>query len=68
MGRKTLYLVDLAVFIVGSVLQFFVANPWQLFVVRLIMGIAIGADYAVGAGVPLGVSCRSASGPWCSPA
>lgn len=48
-GRQTMYLADLAVFIVGSVLQFFVAEPWQLFVLRLIMGIAIGADYAIGA-------------------
>jgi len=47
-GRKHLYTIDLAVFVVGSIGQFFVENPWQLFVVRLIMGIAIGADYAVG--------------------
>src|SRR5262249_40754067 len=47
-GRKRLYTVDLVVFIAGSIAQFFVQTPWQLFVVRLVMGIAIGADYAVG--------------------
>jgi putative MFS transporter len=47
-GRKPLFTATLALFIVGSVLQFFVGEPWQLFLVRLLMGIAIGADYSVG--------------------
>jgi MFS transporter, putative metabolite transport protein len=48
-GRQTMYLADLALFIVGSVLQLFVGEPWQLAVLRLVMGVAIGADYAIGA-------------------
>ncbi|GAA3547583.1 MFS transporter [Amycolatopsis ultiminotia] len=48
LGRKPLFTIDLALFILGSVLQLFVASAWQLFVVRLIMGIAIGAEYSVG--------------------
>ena len=48
LGRKPLFAIDLAIFILGSVLQFFVDSAWQLFVVRLLMGIAIGADYSVG--------------------
>lgn len=48
LGRKPLFTVDLAMFTVGSVLQFFVDSAWQLFLVRLLMGIAIGADYSVG--------------------
>lgn len=48
LGRKPLFAIDLAIFILGSVMQFFVDSAWQLFVVRLIMGIAIGADYSVG--------------------
>lgn len=48
LGRKPLFTIDLAVFIVGSVLQFFVDDAWQLFLVRLLMGVAIGADYSVG--------------------
>ncbi|MEN0135541.1 MAG: MFS transporter, partial [Rhodococcus sp. (in: high G+C Gram-positive bacteria)] len=48
LGRKPLFAIDLAIFIAGSVLQFFVDSAWQLFAVRLLMGIAIGADYSVG--------------------
>jgi putative MFS transporter len=47
-GRKPMFIVDLAIFLVGSAAQFFVAEPWQLFVIRLVMGMAIGADYAIG--------------------
>ncbi|MDV7353305.1 MFS transporter [Rhodococcus oxybenzonivorans] len=48
LGRKPLFTIDLVIFTVGSVLQFFVDSTWQLFLVRLLMGIAIGADYSVG--------------------
>lgn len=47
-GRKPMFAVDLAIFLVGSFLQFFVTDAWQLFAVRLFMGIAIGADYSIG--------------------
>ncbi len=47
-GRKGLYTLDLVIFVVGSIAQFFVDSAWQLFVVRLVIGLAIGADYAVG--------------------
>jgi MFS transporter, putative metabolite transport protein len=47
-GRQIMYVADLIVFIVGSALQFFVDGPWQLFILRFIMGVAIGADYAIG--------------------
>jgi len=48
-GRQTMYLADLVLFIVGSALQLFVTEPWQLVALRLVMGVAIGADYAIGA-------------------
>lgn len=48
LGRKPLFTIDLAIFILGSALQFFVDSAWQLFLVRLLMGVAIGADYSVG--------------------
>ncbi|WP_433875277.1 MFS transporter [Sinomonas atrocyanea] len=48
MGRKPMFTLTLAVFLVGSVGQFFVGEAWQLFLVRLLMGIAIGADYSIG--------------------
>ncbi|MFL9949923.1 MFS transporter [Paraburkholderia agricolaris] len=47
-GRKPMFTIDLAIFLVGSAAQFFVTEAWQLFVVRILMGIAIGADYSIG--------------------
>ena len=47
-GRKPMFIVDLAVFLLGSAAQFFVVDEWQLFLIRLLMGMAIGADYAIG--------------------
>ncbi|MDR0279907.1 MAG: MFS transporter [Paucimonas sp.] len=47
-GRKPMFTIDLAIFLIGSVLQFFVTEGWQLFAVRLLMGVAIGADYSIG--------------------
>ena len=43
-----MFIVDLAAFLIGSAAQFFVAEAWHLFVIRLVMGMAIGADYAIG--------------------
>lgn len=62
-GRQTMYLADLALFVVGSVLQFFVAEPWQLVALRLIMGVAIGADYAIGAALLSEFLPRKQRGP-----
>ncbi|MFX1675866.1 MFS transporter [Paraburkholderia sp. A2WS-5] len=54
-GRKPLFMLDMGLFVIASVMQFFVGStqlsialPLQLFVVRLLMGIAIGAEYSVG--------------------
>lgn len=47
-GRKPLFMADMLLFVVASALQFFIDEPWQLFVVRLLMGIAIGVEYSVG--------------------
>ena len=46
-GRQVMYTIDLVAIIVCSVLQFFVVNDVQLFILRLIIGIAIGADYPI---------------------
>ncbi|SOZ05332.1 Inner membrane metabolite transport protein YgcS [Cupriavidus taiwanensis] len=43
-----MFTIDLAIFLVGSVAQFFVTDALQLFVVRVLMGIAVGADYSIG--------------------
>ncbi|WP_321803709.1 MFS transporter [Burkholderia sp. BCC1993] len=54
-GRKPLFMLDMGLFVLASFMQFFVGSmqffatsPMQLFVVRLLMGIAIGAEYSVG--------------------
>jgi putative MFS transporter len=47
-GRKPLFMIDMALFVIASAMQFFVDEAWQLFVVRLLMGVAIGAEYSVG--------------------
>ncbi|MEU0512143.1 MULTISPECIES: MFS transporter [Amycolatopsis] len=48
-GRRIVFLTDMMIFLIGSIAQFFVDNAWQLFVIRLVMGIAIGGEYAIGA-------------------
>lgn len=48
-GRRIVFLTDMVIFLIGSVSQFFVQDAWQLFVIRLVMGIAIGGEYAIGA-------------------
>ncbi|MFD1210572.1 MFS transporter [Arthrobacter sp. GCM10027362] len=47
-GRKPLFMIDMGLFVIGSALQFVVHEPWQLFLVRLLMGIAVGVEYSVG--------------------
>lgn len=47
-GRKPIFMFDIGVFAVASGMQFFIDSPVWLLVVRLLMGIAIGTEYAVG--------------------
>jgi putative MFS transporter len=47
-GRRMLFLVDICLFIVLGIAQAFVTEGWQLFVIRLLLGIAIGAEYSIG--------------------
>lgn len=47
-GRRPMFTVDLAVFLGCSVLMFFVTAGWQVFVLGLVMGLAVGADYSIG--------------------
>lgn len=48
-GRKRLFTIDLILFIVLGGMQAIVTEPWQLFVVRVLLGITIGAEYSLGA-------------------
>lgn len=47
-GRKQLFMIDICLFVVLGVVQAFVTEGWQLFVVRLLLGVAIGAEYSIG--------------------
>ncbi|HEX4253125.1 MAG TPA: MFS transporter [Pseudonocardia sp.] len=46
-GRQVMYSLDLSLVVVCSVAQFFVADPWWLLVLRLLVGTAVGADYPI---------------------
>ncbi len=46
-GRKKMFLIDMIVMLVVSVLQFFANDPIQLVILRIILGIAVGADYPI---------------------
>jgi len=48
MGRQKIFLIDLTVFLVASLLQLLISEPWQLIALRFIMGVAIGADFVIG--------------------
>ena len=62
-GRQKVYLADIAAFIVLSALQFFATDPWQLTALRFLMGIAIGADFAIAATIASEFSPQKSRGP-----
>ena len=47
-GRKPLFMIDISLFVVATLMQLFVGTAVLLMVVRFLMGIAIGAEYSVG--------------------
>lgn len=47
-GRKPMFTIDLIVFLVCSVLLFFVTAPWMFFALGIIIGLSVGADYSIG--------------------
>jgi MFS transporter, putative metabolite transport protein len=62
-GRQKVYLADIAAFILLSLLQFFATEPWQLTVLRFLMGIAIGADFAIAATIASEFAPQKSRGP-----
>ncbi|KAA0108248.1 MFS transporter [Mycolicibacterium sp. P9-22] len=46
-GREKMYALDLAVLVAACALSVFVAEAWQLIALRLLIGLAIGADYPI---------------------
>lgn len=47
-GRRLVYMLDFVLIVVASALQFWVQDPATLFVLRLLIGFGVGADYALG--------------------
>ncbi|MBN3762310.1 MFS transporter [Burkholderia sp. Ac-20365] len=46
-GRRTIFAYDMLLFAVVSAAQYFVTTPSQLLVLRLVLGLILGADYVV---------------------
>ena len=47
-GRRKLFTIDIVSFVILGALQLWVQTGWQLLVIRLLLGVAIGAEYAIG--------------------
>ncbi|HEY3687607.1 MAG TPA: MFS transporter [Streptosporangiaceae bacterium] len=62
-GRHLMYMLNLLAFVIGSVLQFFVHEPWQLIALRLFVGIAIGADYPIASALTTELVPKKLRGP-----
>ena len=48
-GRKTMYMYDMVLFIIMTILEAFSFNFASLFAFRFLLGLGLGADYAIGA-------------------
>ncbi|WP_328504135.1 sugar porter family MFS transporter [Streptomyces sp. NBC_00457] len=62
-GRHLMYVLNFVAFVVLSALQFFVTEAWQLMVLRLLIGIAIGADYPIASALTTELVPRRMRGP-----
>lgn len=61
-GRRPLFVADLVLFAGAAILMFFVQEPWQMFALGVALGLAVGADYAIGTPLLSEFSPRSARG------
>lgn len=46
-GRNRMFTIDLIVLVVLSIMCMFITAAWQLFILRFLIGVAIGADYPI---------------------
>lgn len=46
-GRKKMFFYDFLFITIISILQFFTTDPMQIFVLRVLLGIGLGADYPI---------------------
>lgn len=63
-GRKKMFLFTLLTFLICSALQLFVVDALQLFILRFIMGMADGADYAIAGSMIAEFTSRKRRGPY----
>ncbi|MGV9863647.1 MFS transporter [Rhodococcus koreensis] len=63
-GRRRLYAFDLIAVVVFSVAQFWVDGFWWLFLLRVLIGVAIGADYPVAASLLTEFTPKKYRGPF----
>lgn len=62
-GRQVLYTLDLVLIIVCSVAQFWVESALSLFVLRVLIGVAVGADYPIATALLAEFAPRRHRGP-----
>jgi putative MFS transporter len=62
-GRKLLFTVDLIAIIICSIAQFFVTDAITLIGLRLLIGMAVGADYPIATSLLAEFSPRKGRGP-----
>lgn len=62
-GRQVLYTIDLLAIAVFSILQFWTIDPVMLFTLRLLIGVAVGADYPIATSLVAEFTPRKYRGP-----
>ncbi len=63
-GRQVLYTIDLIAIGLCSLGQFWVESAWALFAYRLLLGIAVGADYPIATSLLAEFTPRKYRGPF----
>lgn len=63
LGRQKMFLATLLTFLACSVLQLIVTDATQLLIVRLVMGLAVGADYAIAGALIAEFASKRRRGP-----
>lgn len=64
LGRRRMFTLTLSIFLIFSILQFFTMDPVWLFVTRTVMGISVGADYAIAGALIAEFSNKDRRGPY----
>lgn len=62
-GRQVLYTLDVILIIVCSAAQFYAGSALWLFILRLLIGVAVGADYPIATALPAEFAPRRYRGP-----